>query len=108
FLRGPLPYPPDWRWGYMPTLFSLKTLLPLPLVALVVFLFYGYEKKSWPRNTALMLTILIIVGFLLQIALLASSRSGLSVIIHRTINPLISGYFTVSLHSQPIPVFLQQ
>src|SRR5207249_3088899 len=35
------------------------------------------------------------------------SRAGLSVIIHRIINPTISGYFTASLNIQSIPNFLQ-
>lgn len=106
FLRGPAPYPPNWRWAYQPTPLSFKLFVPLFLMLVIMWTVYYFDKMKKPKTT-LLITILLLGGFLLQISLLFASRAGIAVLLHRIISPTINGYFTVSLQKQSLPLFLK-
>jgi len=107
YLRGPSPYPPEWRWPYFFVNTLSKIYLPLLSITLVIFLFSLYEKnKILSKHTKLFLFFLILLHFFFELSLLFFSRSGISVLIHRIINPTLNGYFTASLSIQNISDFL--
>jgi hypothetical protein len=109
YLRGPAPYPPDWQWTYQFTNTLSKIWFPLIILAGIFLLAYKAENlpnKINAKSRFLILGSLILLGFLLQISLLFYSRGGIAVIIHRIIDPTISGYFTASLNIHNLGSFL--
>jgi hypothetical protein len=108
FLRGPAPYPPEWQWPY----FFVNTFSKIFLPVVVIFLFTGlflWEEKTHffsKKHPIILLILLILLAFLLQLSLLYFSRSGVSVLIHRIINPELNGYFTASLSIHSVTDFL--
>lgn len=105
YLRGPGVYPPDWRWHYDPSINLVKIILPLSIIALIIFLSIS-EKIQ--KNEKLFLFFVLILGICFEFALLFYGRAGVGVLVHRIINPLINGYFTASLSIDSIPVFMNQ
>ncbi len=101
YLRGPGPYPPDWRWPYEFANTLSRVWFPIGVIALILLVFI----RNLNNNKTLFLFVLL--GFLLQISLLYYSRSGIEVIVHRTINPMISGYFSVSLQIADLASFIR-
>jgi hypothetical protein len=108
FLRGPTPYPPEWQWSY----FFVNTLdriyLSIIFISILVALFWLSEKKEYffTKHTKLLLASVIILSFLFQISVQFFSRAGIPVLIHRIINPELTGYFTTALPIQNIGDFL--
>ncbi len=96
YLRGPAPYPPDWRWPYEPANTLSRVWAPLGVITLIILIFRKKENKTRKSNNYKTILVFVILSFLLQISLLYYSRSGVEVLVHRTINPMISGYFSVS------------
>ncbi|MBP9716654.1 MAG: hypothetical protein KBD51_01795 [Candidatus Levybacteria bacterium] len=96
YLRGPAPYPPDWRWPYEPINTLSRIWAPLGVIALIILIFKKKENKNLKSRNYKTMLVFVILSFLLQISLLYYSRSGVEVLVHRTINPMISGYFSVS------------
>jgi hypothetical protein len=94
YLRGPGIYPPDWRWPYQLSFSFQKFIFPISIMLLI---FLVSLSKKIQSKEKLFLFLLVILGFLLQISLLFYSRAGLGVMLHRITNPMINGYFTVSL-----------
>lgn len=108
FLRGPAPYPPEWQWPYFFVNTFSKIFLPITMVLLFIGLFLWEEKKQFfsKKHPYTLLILLILLAFFLQLSVLYFSRSGVSVLIHRIINPELNGYFTASLSIQSVPDFL--
>jgi hypothetical protein len=99
FLRGPAPYPPDWRWEY----FFVNTVRRVwfPGMVIICLLTFAYFLEAKPiawlnKNEKKIIVGAIGLGFLLQMSVLYFSRSGISVLIHRIINPDLNGYFTAA------------
>ncbi len=107
YLRGPAPYPPDWRWPYEPTNTLSRIWGPLGVIALIILIFKKKENKTLKSKNYKTISMFVILSFLLQISLLYFSRSGVEVLIHRTINPMISGYFSVSTQVFDLGGFLR-
>lgn len=105
FLRGPAPYSPDWRWPYQIPAFSWKLLLPIIAGAATLKIFdFFLKKKSFKLRYFFALSILSV--FIFQLSLLFASNQGIFVLIHRMINPMISGYFTTATTITSVPDFL--
>ena len=106
YLRGPAPYPPDWRWPYEFSNTLDRIWFPVGIIASILLVFRRSERSKKPSNyIALML--FVVLGFLLQISLLYYSRSGIEVLVHRTMNPMINGYFTVSTQISSVGEFIR-
>ena len=109
YLRGPAPYPPDWRWPYQFTNTISKLWFPaLTIVGLLFFFFYieklderEINKKQW-----VILAAAIFLHFLFQFSILFFSRAGIGVLLQRIIQPDMNGYFTAALSIKNIPQFL--
>lgn len=110
YLRGPAPYPPDWRWSYELSNTLGKIWLPLiTICAIIAVAFQAERSKKLNRNKTILTYVFIylMLGFLLQISIIFYSRAGLGVIMHRVINPMISGYFTASLDITNLGEFIR-
>ncbi len=105
-LRGPAPYPPDWRWPYEPANTLSRIWLPLFTTGIIILNFWRKEKKFENTSNYRVLILFVVLSFVLQISLLYYSRSGVEVLVHRTINPMISGYFTVSTQISNLASFI--
>src|SRR5258706_12450950 len=108
-LRGPSPYPPEWQLSYL----FINTLsliyFPLVCISLLVGLFLWQETKNifTNKHPGLFLLLIILLCFFFQLSILYFSRSGISVLIHRIINPELNGYFTAGLTIQNVSDFLK-
>ncbi|MFH0979605.1 MAG: hypothetical protein V1803_01520 [Candidatus Roizmanbacteria bacterium] len=104
FLRGPGEWPPDWRWPYLFVNTLNRIWLPLVVIAFILFLYYFLEKKRVSSWTLLIL--LVVLSYFFQLSVLYFSRSGISVLIHRIINPDLNGYFTEAVKIKNLGEFL--
>lgn len=104
FLRGPGEWPPDWRWPYLFVNTFNRIWLPLVVIAFILFLYYFLEKKR--LNSLASLVLLVVLSYLFQLSVLYFSRSGISVLIHRVINPGLNGYFTEAIKIKNLGEFL--
>ena len=87
YLRGPAPYPPEWRWEYFFVNTISKIYFPFFCIMLLTGLFWLQETKNiFAKKTKLFLLILVVLSFLFQLSILYFSRSGISVLIHRIIS----------------------
>lgn len=107
FLRGPAPYPPEWQWTY----FFINTLdriyLPVIFIGILIALFWLSKKNNFfSQHPKLLLALVIILSFLFQISVQFFSRAGVTVLIHRIINPELNGYFTAALPVENVADFL--
>jgi len=108
YLRGPAPYPPEWRWEYYFVNTFSKIYLPTIIGFLIIELFWIIEKKKFLiTRTKTLLLVLITLSFFFQLSVLDFSRSGVPVLIHRIINPELNSYFTASLLIQDPIDFLK-
>jgi hypothetical protein len=105
-LRGPAPYSPDWRWPYQIPTLSWKLIVPFLSGGLTLITGMMILKKE-VKNMWWILALLILEGILLQFSLLFASNAGVSVLIHRMINPMLSGYFTTATYITTVPEFLK-
>ncbi len=106
FLRGPAPYPPDWRWPYEPVNTLSRIWFPFTIMGAIFLSFWRKEKRFENTSNYRVLILLVVLCFVLQISLLYYSRSGVEVLLHRTINPMINGYFTVSTQISNLASFI--
>lgn len=98
YLRGPAPYPPEWQWSYLFVNTFSKIYVPMIfLILLGVFFVIAETKNIFDKKPKTFLLLLIFIGFLIQMSLLFFSRSGITVLLHRIINPDLNSYFTASL-----------
>lgn len=99
FLRGPAPYPPEWQWAYFFVNTFSKIYLPIFCIALIAGLFFLIETKKFlnQKHSLIILTLLILLSFAFELSILFYSRSGISVLVQRIINPDLNSYFTASL-----------
>lgn len=108
FLRGPSPYPPEWRWTYLFINTLDRIYLPIFFVIILIALFVFSEKRTkfFTKHLKLFLALVIILSFLFQISVQFFSRAGVPVLIHRIINSELNGYFTAALPIQNVTDFL--
>jgi len=104
FLRGPGEWPPDWRWPYLFVNTLNRIWFPLIVITLILSLFYFLEKKK--LNSLISLVLLMVLSYFFQLSILYFSRSGISVLIHRIINPDLNGYFTEAIKIKNLGEFL--
>lgn len=109
FLRGPAPYPPEWQWSYLFINTLSRIYLPILCVIILISLYLWTEKKNMfsKKDSKLFIFLVMLLAFLFQLSLLFFSRSGVTVLLHRIIDPELNGYFTASLSIQNINVFLK-
>ena len=105
YLRGPSPYPPEWRWSYLFVNTMDRIWLPLFVIMSIGALFIWTEKKKI-THTKTILTLLVLLSVLFQLGVLFYSRSGIPVLVNRIINPELNGYFTAALSIKSVPYFL--
>src|SRR5947199_222622 len=107
YLRGPSPYPPEWRWDYSFVNTFGRIYLPLLFIGASVWGYYFVEKRNIfnrkPVWLFLFSTVFLFVG--LEFSVLFFSRAGVGVLIHRIIDPTINGYFSASLTIHSVPEF---
>lgn len=111
YLRGPGPYYPDWRWTYEFSNTLKRIWLPLFVILGILYCANITEKKDFSlskKRLVILFSMILLLGFLLQLSILFYSRAGIFVLIHRIINPSISGYFTVSQGIVSVPDFLHK
>ena len=99
FLRGPVPYPPEWQWAYYFVNTLDKIWVPLLVFLILIFLVYKIESNTEifiRKNEKKILGLAILLSFLLQISILFFGRSGAGILLQRVIDPGMSGYFTIA------------
>lgn len=104
FLRGPADYSPDWRWQYQFVNTFARIWLPALVVFSTLFMFRKFEQNKTRETIVLVCAILLSVFF--QFSVLYFSRSGISVLVHRIINPELNGYFTTATQIKDVGAFL--
>ena len=98
YLRGPGEWPPEWRWPYLFVNTLDRVWLPLIIIFTILGLVYSFEKKKLVKlDPWVSLVSLVSLAFFFQLSVLYFSRSGISVLIHRIINPDLNGYFTEAI-----------
>ena len=100
YLRGPAPYPPEWRWDYLFVNTYSKIWLPILVCSLIVLVFkkLELEKEDWiSKNQIVVIAVFTAFGFIFQLSTLFFNRAGIEVLLHRIINPGLNGYFTSSV-----------
>jgi len=72
-------------------------------------LFYLSETKNYltKKHPHLFLLLVMLFSFVFQLSILFFSRSGVSVLIHRIIDPELNGYFTAALSIHNLSDFLR-
>ncbi len=107
-LRGPAPYPPEWRWPYLFINTLSKIYLPILVALSLVGLYILEEKKNifTKNHPKLFIVVIMLLCFFFQLSVLFFSRSGIGVLIHRIIDPTLNGYFTASLSIKNVQDFL--
>lgn len=108
FLRGPAPYPPEWRWAYQWSFSPIKLLAPLLVISTILILFRSIFKSKLPSNSNVIkiLLTLLVLGILFQSSLLFFSRSGIGVLFSRLVHPGHNGYFTATIDIESPQSFL--
>jgi hypothetical protein len=101
-LRGPAPYPPDWRWLLVENRTLHRGGLALASTAGLILLLWA-TGRTWaaarPRLTAtILLASATILGAGLQVGLLEPTHESGAVgaLVSRTENPQFTGFFTVA------------
>jgi hypothetical protein len=101
-LRGPAPYPPEWQWAFRPggparPLIG-AVLLVLTILGLLVASGSGWARRHRARAFRLLVTLAVVLGFLLQLALLAREPgSPLRTLLGRARSRSYSSYHAVAL-----------
>jgi len=105
-LRGPAPYPPEWRWAYVwpPNLIPWNLIWPLGVLALAGG-WYWATRKALQLN-ALQLLTLIGLALAFRLSIESVRNEGLS-IVARMLNPTYFGYFTPAAAIEDLPNFLR-
>ena len=102
-LRGPEPYPPEWRWplraGRSLEVGWLGLLSSLGLLALLVISGLGSAGRSPRRRAAWLLAAATLLGFGLQLGLIAleEDRSAVVTLTRRTVDRWHTGYYGVAV-----------
>ena len=112
YLRGPAPYPPEWRWSYLFINIFSRIWAPVLTGSVIILISWFIIQKDnifIQKQKTVLLFGVIILGFLFQLSLLYYSRSGIKVLFNRIANPDMNGYFTVATQVEPqnIPEFLR-
>lgn len=112
YLRGPAPYPPEWRWQYQFTNTFSHVWLPLLVITFLFGLWLIFEKQvkkkqeiSNKREWIFLLSVLLL-AIAIELSFLFFSRSGVGVLISRIILPGANGYFSQSLKVSNVSLFL--
>ena len=111
FLRGPAPYPPEWRWPYLFINTTQKIWFPL-ITILLIITFYSqiisHHEEYLAKYEKLILLTAVLCMILFQLSITYFSRSGIGVLIHRVVDPGLNGYFTASLAVKNQPDYLRK
>jgi len=108
FFRGTAPYPPEWQWPYQASNTLSKIWFPLLISGMIVML--GAFTEKYPllrKKPKVLISLVIILGILLQISILYYSRAGIGVLLHRILDPEITSYFAASTHISSVSEFLK-
>ncbi len=112
YLRGPAPHPQEWRWIYQYSNNLNKIWAPLVAGLSIILFSYAVKRKDATfisKKKYLLISFIVIIGFLFQVSLLYYSRSGIRVLFSRIANPDITSHFSASVQIRPkdIPYFLK-
>lgn len=108
FLRGPAPYPPQWRWDYNFVNTFPRIWLPLLVAFTISWLFAQVIKEKDPeKREKIILFQFVAYSFLLQLSVLFFQRSGIGVLLHRIIDPGLNGYFSTGIGISNVQDFLK-
>jgi hypothetical protein len=107
WLRGPAPYPPEWRWGYRCCSYDGLWPAAAAAVSLIVLLSWVISQsvprrpRDFVRRT---LPIIIALGLSWQLALLHSQPNGAIATLAHWFGARGSSFFTVAKSTADIPV----
>jgi hypothetical protein len=105
WLRGPAPYPPEWRWGYR-TGGPVHPLVAAGVLAAVVLAFIaatsGRWVLRWPRAVSIaLLVVATTAAWGLQVAVLERDPvSPLRSLMARALSPSISSYHAAAFEEE--------
>lgn len=109
YLRGPAPYPPEWRWPYLYINTLSKVWFAASLIVVALYLSYFLEtqkEKFIHSHQKTILFSLLVFHILFILSIIYFSRAGLGVVFHRIANPGLNGYFTTATEITDIKQFL--
>lgn len=108
YLRGPAPYPPQWRWDYEFINTISRIWLPLFVTSVIGWLFsQTYSDKNVERREKMVIAQFVFLYFLFQLSVLYFQRAGIGVLLHRIIDPGLNGYFSTGIQINNLQVFLK-
>jgi len=110
YLRGPAPFPPEWRWEHSFSAPSPLWIFPALVGCLILCLFVQIERMNLlqiRKKVIAVLSVLLFLLILFQITILAASRGGLRVLFFKIAHPGFNGYFTASLMDKSVADFLR-
>lgn len=111
YLRGPAPYPPEWRWPYLYVNTLAKLWLPLLLTIFLLFLTHITENmklKKIIKNEKRIIAAFILAFFFFQMSFIYYDRGGLRAFFFKVAHPGMNGYFTTSLTIPDLRTFLKE
>ncbi len=105
-LRGPAPYPQEWRWGLAAAPDLRPVWLALPVAAALAIGAWAWlaARRSHLRSRALLALAILALAF--RLAVQMTSRDGLS-LVARTLNPAYFGYFPPATQVSDLGEFLR-
>jgi MFS family permease len=115
-LRGPAPYPPEWRWHYRPDSTARDSVwvlaCALGLLCLLAISGSQLARRHSRRSAVALLCCATVLGWGLQVSLLAleDGRSAANILIKRTTSPIFTSYYTVAVSpdARAVDGFLDQ
>lgn len=108
FLRGPAPYPPQWRWAYDFTDTFPKIWLPFLTTSVIGWLFLQIRQdKKIEKREKIVLAQFVFLYFLFQLSVVFFQRAGAGVLLHRIIDPGLNGYFSTGIAIHSVSDFLK-
>ena len=95
-LRGPAPYPPEWRWDLRAGATS-ERFLPVLGTAVALVLLAGWPKATSARGAAFAVGGAVLAGWLFMLALVGLEPAGVArTLMDRALSRTASSYLTVA------------
>ncbi len=109
FLRGPAPYPPDWRWLYNFSAHFNIILFPIIISFCLICLIVQFDKnrKFVLSHEKGVLFVFFLGSLLFTFSVLVYGRGGILVLVQRSIDPVLNSYFEVSQRIHNLGNFLR-